>query len=165
MKPTTSENLSGSSAPWPKPGDSTVYDCAQLELPRIENPAGNLTVMQPSLNCPIQIARVYYLYDIPGGASRGGHAHRQLHQLIIAASGSFDVLIDDGRNRRTVMLNRPYHALHIVPGIWRELHNFSSGAICLVLASAVYDEADYIRQYTEFLEFKGVSIADSEAAP
>lgn len=110
--------------------------------------------MQPQWNCPIEIRRVYYLYDVPGGASRGGHAHRDLHQILVAAGGSFDVLLDDGRNRRTVMLNRPYHALHIVPGIWRELSNFSSGSICLVLASAVYEESDYLRNYESFRSLK-----------
>lgn len=110
--------------------------------------------MESAGNCPFEIRRVYYLYDVPGGAARGGHAHRTLQQLIIAASGSFDVLIDDGRNRRTVILNRPYYALHIVPGIWRELHNFSSGSISLVLASAEFDEQDYIRDHQGFARWK-----------
>jgi len=134
--------------------DTTVYDCALVELPRIASRAGSITVMESAGNCPFDIRRVYYLYDVPGGAARGGHAHRSLHQLVVAASGSFDVLIDDGRNRRTVALNRPYYALHIVPGIWRELHNFSSGSICLVLASAEFDEEDYVRQHESFAEWK-----------
>lgn len=134
--------------------DSTVYDCALLELPRVLDRAGNLTVIEPGVNCPFEVPRTYYLYDVPGGATRGGHAHRELHQLIVAAGGSFEVLIDDGRNRRTVFLNRPYYALHLCPGIWRELHNFSSGSVCLVLASAKYDEADYFRDYAEFTRWK-----------
>jgi hypothetical protein len=133
---------------------STVYDCALLELPRIANRAGSITVMESLGNCPFEIRRVYYLYDVPAAATRGGHAHRALHQLVIAASGSFEVLIDDGRNRRTIALNRPFHALHIVPGIWRELHNFSSGSISLVLASAAFDEQDYIRNHEDFVRWK-----------
>jgi len=100
------------------------------------------------------VRRVYYLFDVPGGESRGGHAHRELQQLIVAAGGSFDVVIDDGKNRKIVNLNRPYFGLHIIPGIWRELVNFSSGAICLVLASATYDASDYIRDYEEFIKYK-----------
>jgi len=134
--------------------DSTVYDCALVELPRIAGRAGSITVLEPGKNCPFDVRRVYYLYDIPAGASRGGHAHRDLQQLIVSASGSFEVLLDDGRNRRTVMLNRPFHALHVVPGIWRELHNFSSGSICLVLASHLYDADDYFRAHDGFVTWK-----------
>jgi dTDP-4-dehydrorhamnose 3,5-epimerase-like enzyme len=97
---------------------------------------------------------VYYLYDVPGGEERGGHAHKELYQLIVAAGGSFDVVLDDGKNKRTVTLNRPYQGLYIVPGIWRELINFSSGATCLVMASHKYDESDYIREYELFINFK-----------
>lgn len=133
---------------------STVYDCKIIELPRILNEAGNITVMENGLNMPFDIKRVYYLYDVPGGESRGGHAHYELEQYIIAASGSFDVVLDDGKEKRRVSLNRPYQALHIVPGLWRELDNFSSGSICMVLASIEYNEADYMRDYKEFLNFK-----------
>ena len=110
--------------------------------------------MENSRNIPFDIKRVYYLYDVPGGETRGGHAHKLLHQLIIAASGSFDVLLDDGKNKKVINLNRPYFGLYIIPGIWRELLNFSSGAICLVLASELYSESDYIRNFQIYLEFK-----------
>jgi dTDP-4-dehydrorhamnose 3,5-epimerase-like enzyme len=103
---------------------------------------------------PFEIRRAYYLYDVPGGESRGGHAHRELQQLIMAVSGSFDVVVSDGNIKRTILLNRPYHGLYIVPGIWRELNNFSSGAVCLVLASHPYDETDYIRDYNEFINYR-----------
>ena len=128
----------------------SVYECSIIELPRIENPAGNITPVHSGVNIPFEIARVYYLYDIPGGVTRGGHAHKTLKQLIIAASGSFDVLLDDGINKKTVTLNRPYYGLYMPQMIWRELQNFSSGGICLVLASMRYDEADYIRDYVAF---------------
>ena len=133
---------------------STIYDCCVTELPKIHNRAGNITPIDSYVNLPFNISRVYYLYDIPGGESRGGHAHKELNQLIVAASGSFDVLIDDGINRKIVNLNRPYYGLHIIPGIWREILSFSSGAICLVLASHKYNENDYIRDYSEFKVFK-----------
>lgn len=120
----------------------------------VENRSGNLTALEPGKTCPFPIRRVYYLYDVPGGSSRGGHAHRGLHQLIVAAGGSFEVLIDDGRNRRTIFLNRPYYALQLYPGIWRELHNFSSGSVCLVLASEKFEEQDYLRDYDEFRRWK-----------
>ena len=129
---------------------ANVYDCSLIELRRIVSPSGSLTTVTGGLTLPFDIERVYYLYDIPGGETRGGHAHRQLHQLIVAASGSFDILLDDGTNRRTVHLNRPYYGLYLTNMIWRELLNFSSGGICLVLASARYDEADYFREYDEF---------------
>jgi hypothetical protein len=129
---------------------ANVYDCSLIELPRIASPSGSLTSISGGVTLPFDIERVYYLYDIPGGETRGGHAHRQLHQLIVAASGSFDVLLDDGTNRRVVHLNRPYFGLYLTNMIWRELLNFSSGGICLVLASAHYDEADYFREYDEF---------------
>ncbi len=129
---------------------SSVYDCSLVELPRIGSPSGNLTPVNAQIQIPFDIARVYYLYDIPGGETRGGHAHRALHQLIVAASGSFDVLLDDGVNRRTMHLNRPYFGLYMPNMIWRELINFSSGGICLVLASQVFDEGDYFREYEAF---------------
>lgn len=129
---------------------ANVFNCSLIELARISSPSGSLTPVYGGATLPFQIARVYYLYDIPGGETRGGHAHRELHQLIVAASGSFDVLLDDGVNRRTVHLNRPYYGLYLTNMIWRELLNFSSGGICLVLASDVYREDDYYRDYDEF---------------
>ena len=133
---------------------STVWDCQLVELPRIRAEAGSITALNNGSDIPFAVKRVYYLYDVPGGAERGGHAHKELYQLIIAASGSFDVVLDDGKNRRSVSLNRPYMGLLIVPGIWRELNNFSSGAICLVLASEGYREEDYFRNYHEFKKEK-----------
>jgi len=134
--------------------ESTIYNCNVLTLPKIHNRAGNITALNNSMDLPFDIHRVYYLYDIPGGVLRGGHAHKELQQLIIAVSGSFDIILDDGLNKKTVFLNRPYYGLHIIPGIWRELNNFSSGAICLVMASLEYDEKDYIRAYEDFLTYK-----------
>lgn len=134
--------------------DSNVYNCHVLELNKIHNRAGNITIVEGHQNIPFTISRIYYLYDIPGGESRGGHAHKELHQLIIAASGSFEVLLDDGKNKKIVRLNRPNYGLMVVPGIWRELFEFSSGAICMVLASQKYNETDYIRDYNSFLNIK-----------
>lgn len=134
--------------------NSSVYNCSVVELPKIHNRAGNITPIENCLNIPFDIKRVYYLYDVPGGETRGGHAHKELQQLIVAASGSFDVLLDDGVNKKIVNLNRPYYGLYVVPGIWRELMNFSSGAICLVLASRLYEAEDYIRDYSQFIEIK-----------
>lgn len=142
------------SVDWQDAREATVYDCFLVELPKIANRSGNITVLQYGDNCPFDVKRLFYLYDIPGGASRGGHGHRTLHQLIVAAGGSFEVLVDDGRNRRSIMLNRPYFGLHVVPGIWAQLHNFSSGSICLCLASDVYNEADYLRDYDSFARWK-----------
>ena len=133
---------------------SSVYDCSIIEMNKHHSDKGNLTVVENSKTIPFDVKRVYYLYDIPGGESRGAHAHRELKQLVIAASGSFDVVLDDGNVKRTITLNRPYQGLLIVPGIWRELINFSSGAVCLVLASLKYDENDYIRNYNDFLSYK-----------
>lgn len=132
----------------------TVFDCHIIHFPKIQNRSGNLTAIQNNLEVPFAIKRIYYLYDVPGGESRGAHAHRSLEQVIIAASGSFDVSLDDGVNRKTVNLNRPYFGLHVYPGMWRDISNFSSGAICLVLASEVYNAQDYIRNYHEFVAFK-----------
>lgn len=133
---------------------SSVYNCTVLPLTRIHSKSGNITIVENNIHIPFEIKRVYYLYDIPGGEKRGGHAHRDLQQLVIAASGSFDVILDDGVNKKVVTLNRPYYGLYIVPGIWRELVEFSSGSICLVLASDIYKEEDYIREYNEFISFK-----------
>ena len=129
---------------------SSVYECSIIPLSKIHNRAGNITIVEEKINIPFQVKRIYYLYDIPSGEIRGGHAHKALYQLIIATSGSFDVLLDDSINKRVVRLNRPDYGLLIVPGIWRELFDFSSGSVCLVLASTKYDETDYIRDYTDF---------------
>ena len=128
----------------------TVYDCSVIELPKKEFPTGNLTPVQGEVNVPFDIKRVFYLYDIPGGEARGAHAHKELSQLIIAASGSFTITLDDGKCKRSFFLNRPYQGLYVKPGIWRELTDFSSGAVCMVLASDVYNKEDYIRDYEEF---------------
>jgi len=128
----------------------TVFDCSIVTLPQIKNRAGNITPVHNSIELPFDVRRVFYLYDIPGGESRGAHAHRECHQFLIAASGSFEVLLDDGRTQRLVQLNRPYHGLHIPPLIWASEINFSSGSICLVLASHTYNADDYIREYDEF---------------
>jgi hypothetical protein len=129
---------------------NNVYNCSVIELPKVHNRAGNITALENFKHVPFEVKRVYYLYDVPGGEGRGGHAHRVLHQFIIAVSGAFDVMLDDGTNKKIVHLDRSFFGLHIMPGIWRELLNFSSGAICLVLASNKYDEADYIRDYEYF---------------
>lgn len=134
----------------------TIYNCCVLELNKIHNRSGNITVIENLKHIPFEVKRVYYLYDVPGGGERGGHAHKELRQLIIAASGCFDIVLDDGKNKKIVELNRPYFGLYVVPGIWREIINFSSGAICLVLASEVYQKDDYIRDYQDFLNWKAV---------
>ena len=131
----------------------TVFDCAVIELGKIENDRGNLTVTQSLETVPFDIKRVFYLYDIPGGEARGAHAHKHCHQFLVAASGSFEIALDDGTNKRTVFLNRPFMGLHIPPGIWAAEQEFSSGAVCLVLASEPYEETDYIRNYQDFLSF------------
>lgn len=133
---------------------ATIFDCNIIHLPKIYNPAGSITPVQNNVDIPFATKRIYYLYDIPGGEERGAHAHRTLEQLVIAASGSFDITIDDGRNKKTVSLNRPYMGLHIRPYIWRDISNFSSGAITLVLASQLYDAADYIRDHQEFIAIR-----------
>lgn len=130
--------------------------CAIVELPKISDPRGNLTFVENNKHVPFAIQRVYYLYDVPGGAERGGHAHKALHQLIIAMSGSFDVVLDDGRNKKRVHLNRSYSGLYVCPMIWREIDNFSSGSVCMVLASNPYDESDYYRDYNEYIAAQGV---------
>jgi hypothetical protein len=134
--------------------ENSVYNCSVIEMDKHHHLKGNITVVENYKTVPFEIQRAYYLYDIPGGEERGGHAHKNLSQLIIAVSGCFDVVLDDGNVKRTFTLNRPYHGLMVVPGIWRELNNFSSGAVSLVLASMKYDENDYIRDYNEFLKFK-----------
>jgi len=133
---------------------NSVYDCVILPLSKIHNRAGNITIVEGQKNIPFDVRRIYYLYDIPGGEDRGGHAHKELYQLIVAASGAFNVLLDDGENKKIVTLNRPDFGLIVVPGIWRELFEFSSGAICLVLASHKYDSNDYIREYDKFIDFR-----------
>lgn len=134
--------------------NNSVYDCVIIPLNKIHNRAGNITIVEGNINIPFDVKRIYYLYDIPGGEDRGGHSHKELQQLIIAASGSFDVMLDDGINKKIVKLNRPNYGLLVVPGIWRELMEFSSGSICLVLASDIYNENDYLREYNNFKSFR-----------
>lgn len=128
-----------------------LNDCRIVELPKIADPRGNLTFLEGDRHIPFEIKRLYYLYDVPGGSERGAHAHKSLHQFIIAMSGSFDVILDDGDRQYRFQLNRSYYGLYVCPMMWRKLDNFSSGAVCAVLASAPYDEGDYIRSYQEFL--------------
>ncbi len=128
----------------------STEECKIIEFPIIADPRGNLSFIEGGRHIPYDIKRVYYLYDVPGGAERGGHAHKALHQLIIAMSGSFDIHLDDGYSKKTVHMNRSYYGLYVCPMIWRELDNFSSGSVCMVLASNLYDEADYYRDYDEF---------------
>ena len=129
----------------------SIENCKIIELPKISDPRGNLTFIEGMRHIPFDIRRVYYTYDVPGGADRGGHAHKALHQLIIAMSGSFDVTLDDGRNKKKYHLNRSYQGLYICPMMWRELDNFSSGSVCMVLASDIYNASDYYRDYNEFI--------------
>jgi hypothetical protein len=131
----------------------TIFDCSIIGLPRIKERCGNITPIHGLKDIPFTIKRVFYLYDIPGGEDRGAHAHKECHQLLIAASGSFEVEITDGENKRTVLLNRPYFGLHVLPGIWAAEKGFSSGSICLVLTSHPYDEGDYLRSYSDYLEY------------
>jgi hypothetical protein len=132
----------------------TVDDCTLIELPAIKNRAGNITPISNNIEIPFAIKRIFYIYDIPAGEDRGAHAHKECHQLLIAASGSFEIEMDDGVNKRKIALNRPYYGLHILPGIWAAEKEFSSGAICLVLTSHKYDANDYIRDYSEFIRYR-----------
>jgi hypothetical protein len=129
----------------------SVNDCRIIDLPKISDPRGNLTFIENSNHIPFDIKRVYYLYDVPGGADRGSHAHKNLHQFIVAMSGSFDVEVDDGRSKKRFQLNRSHYGLYLCPMMWRLLDNFSSGAVCMVLASDIYIENDYHRDYDAFI--------------
>jgi dTDP-4-dehydrorhamnose 3,5-epimerase-like enzyme len=133
---------------------TTVEQCHLVDLPKINDPRGNLTFVEGERHVPFDIRRVYYVYDVPGGSERGGHAHKALQQLIVAMSGSFDVVLNDGRTSRRFHLNRSYFGLFVCPMIWRELDNFSSGAVCMVLASNRYDEEDYYRDFAQFASAK-----------
>lgn len=135
-------------------GSITVHDCKLLDFPKNHQLNGNLTSITNNVEVPFDIKRIYYLYDVPGGNSRGGHAHKDLHQIMIALSGSFTVTLDDGAQKKSFQLYQPYQGLLIPPGLWRDLDTFSSGSICMVLASAVYDEHDYFRDYEAFLKWK-----------
>ena len=130
----------------------SISNCKIIDLPKINDPRGNLTFIEAGQHIPFEIKRVYYLYDVPGGATRAGHAHKQLHQLIIAMSGSFDITLDDGNKKQTYHLNRSYFGLYICPMIWRDIDNFSSGSVCMALASEHYNEADYYRNYEAFIQ-------------
>lgn len=127
-----------------------LEDCRIIELPKISDPRGNLSFIEGGQQIPFDIKRVYYLYDVPGGSDRGSHAHKNLHQFVVAMSGSFDVVLDDGKKEKRFHLNRSYYGLYVCPMMWRYLDNFSSGGVCMVLASAHYDETDYIRNYDLF---------------
>ena len=133
---------------------STVFNCDVIELKKNKQKVGSSTSVESGLSFPFEIKRVYYIYDVPGGSDRGGHAHKELEQFIIATSGAFEVVLDDGKNRKTIRLDRPNFALHIRKGIWRETKNFTSGSICMVLASEVYAESDYIYDYKEYIKYK-----------
>lgn len=136
---------------------NSVYDCTIIELDKHHSDRkGNISVVENNATIPFDVKRVYYLYDIPGGESRGAHAHKELSQLIVAVSGSFNVVLDDGNVKRTFTLNRPYQGLYVVPGIWRDLVEFSSGSVCMVLASEKYDEKDYIRDYSAYKEYRNL---------
>ena len=135
----------------------SVFDCSIIKLDKHHSDRkGNLSVVENGITLPFDVKRVYYIYDVPGGESRGAHALKELSQLIVAASGSFCVTLDDGRAKQTFFLNRPYQGLYVKPGIWRDLTDFSSGAVCMVLASKKYCEEDYIRDYDEYLETRGI---------
>jgi len=134
---------------------NNVFDCSVIELQKISSRAGNITPVSNGVCIPFDIKRIFYIYDIPGGEDRGAHAHKECHQFLIAASGSFEIELNDGHSKRTISLNRPYYGLHIPPGVWAAEKGFSSGAVCLVLTSHKYNEADYIRDYDDYLEFKG----------
>jgi len=134
--------------------NSKVNDCKILQLSKIQNRSGNITIVENKLDIPFEVKRIYYLYDIPSNETRGGHAHKELYQLVIGASGSFNINLNDGVNNKSIFLNRPDFGLLIVPGIWRDLSDFSSGSVCLVFASEIYSENDYIRDYDEFITLK-----------
>ncbi len=134
--------------------ETKVYQCSVIEIDKHHHQKGNISVIENGITIPFDVKRAYYLYDVPGGEARGGHAHKALEQLIVAVSGSFNVNLNDGNVTRTFTLNRPYQGLLVVPGIWRVLDDFSSGSVCLVLASHKYEEADYIRDYQEYLNYK-----------
>lgn len=155
VMPTDLPVASGEAATRPRPAgrqpQGSVERCEVIELPRIEDARGNLSFVEGGNHVPFSIARMYYLYDVPGGESRGGHAHQQLEQLVIAMSGAFEIVLDDGYEQRLIGLNRSYYGLYIPRMVWRELVNFSSGSVCAVLASEPYDESDYFRDYDEFL--------------
>ena len=137
--------------------DGHISRCRTIDLPKIHDTRGNLTFIEGGRHVPFEIQRVYYLYDVPGGAERGGHAHKALNQLIIAMSGSFDVVLDDGREKKRFHLNRSYQGLYVCPLLWRELDNFSSGSVCMVLASNHFHEDDYYRDYDDFLRAQGIA--------
>lgn len=139
-----------------------LSDCRIIDLPKITDPRGNLTFVEGNRHVPFEIRRVFYLYDVPGGSDRGAHAHRTLQQFIVAMSGSFDYVIDDGRRQFRYHLNRSYYGLYIAPMIWGKLENFSSGSVCMVLASAIYDESDYIRDHGQFLKEVSVNSVGAE---
>lgn len=143
----------------------SIHDCVPAELPRINDPRGNLTFIESNRHIPFDIRRVYYLYDVPGGSERGGHAHKALRQLIIAMSGSFDIHLDDGREKKTIHMNRSYNGLYVCPMIWREIDNFSSGAVCMVLASEYYDEQDYYRNHDIFIIDVQKGLNDANSIP
>ena len=134
--------------------ETSIHDCRIIDLRKIHDVRGNLTPIESGIDVPFDIKRVYYLYDVPGGESRGAHAHKELYQLIVAANGSFTITVDDGTEKKSFSLNRSYYGLLVVPGIWRDLDDFSSGAVLLCLASELYDKNDYIRDYDEFLKYK-----------
>ena len=133
----------------------SIHDCRVIDLPRVADPRGNLTFVEGGAHVPFDIKRVFYLYDVPGGESRAGHANKRAEQFLIAASGSFDVIVDDGRERQRFFLNRSYYGLYLPPMVWREIENFSSGSVCLVLTSTTYDAADYVRDHQEFVVAAG----------
>lgn len=132
---------------------SPLSECKIINFPVVHDVRGNLSFIEENRNIPFKIKRVYYLYDVPTGATRGGHAHKALHQVVIALSGSFDIILDDGYNKRTFFLNRPHYGIYIPPRIWRELENFSSNSVALSLVSELYDESDYIRDYETFKRY------------